>query len=318
MTFGFIAKGDNGALLASSDSANYEFAQRLTAGSVAGNVTTYTFSAVDYPMFFIEVPIGGKAGILDSTNTQVRIIGDGAYPVNVFKRVSSATGFGVAAFDSSGALTFKAGAQTLNVKAAGAMGIGGSFTGAGSMVSFPALASRTLYDQSDATVFFSDYVWQSFDTVYSCTTTQDYQIVGQSCTEVYYGSGSFICFPVYGWVPVTTCGYTTVTTTNVTSIYATVRTTNWYVQRSVARRVGVDTYVQDWVTHTSGYYKDVVGWQYYTSSFSPFAPPGYVSSVPVFFEGSPYTGASGVYTKNNAFPYSNGQMKSINATILTS
>jgi hypothetical protein len=89
------------------------------------------------------------------------------------------------------------------------------------------------------------------------------------------------------------------------------------VQRSVARRTGTNTYVQDWVTHTSGYYKNVIDWQYYTSSFSPFAPSGYTPPVIGFASGSPFTGADSVYTKDNTFPYSNGQTKSISATILT-
>ncbi|MDZ7892319.1 MAG: hypothetical protein U5L73_11255 [Rhodoferax sp.] len=303
MTFGFIAKGDNGALLASSDSANYEFAQRLTVGSVAGNVTTYTFSAVDYPMFFIEVPIGGKAGILDSTSTQVRIIGDGAYPVNVFKRVSSAAGFGVAAFDPSEALTFKAGAQTLNVRAAGAMGIGGSFTGAGSMVSFPALASITERSASEADVYYAYYVYTTFEQTYVCR--DEFQ-----CNTDY--QGNFSC----GYV--TVCGYEMIRTDHTVDVIPRVRTTNWALKRSVARRTGPDTYVQDWVVHTSGFYKDVVAINYFEYSFSPSAPPGYNPPPFIFDPGSSFTGAFGFYSKDNTFPYSNGQTKAIAASILTS
>lgn len=315
MTFGFIAKGDTGALLASSESANYEFAQRMTSGSTVGNVTTYGFSYVDFPMFFIEVPVGGKAGILDFTSTTVRIIADGVYPVNVFKRVESASGFGIAAFDAAGALTFKANASILNVQAAGAMGIGGSFTGNGSMVSFPALASQTLYSYTDALVYYTYYGWATVDMIYVCNTT--YSLVPvQTCTYDY--TFGYICVTTgYDYVPTTTCGYQSVITNYMTDVYANVRTTTWAVQRSVARRTGANTYVQDWVTHTSGYYKDVIDWQYYTSSFSLFAPSGYTPPLIGYMSGSPYTGADSVYTKDNTFPYSNGQTKSISATILT-
>ncbi len=303
MTFGFIAKGDSGALLASSDSANYELSQRLTGGSVSGNVTTYTFNAVDYPMFFIEIPIGGKAGILDSTNTQVRIIGDGSYPVNVFKRVSSAAGFGIAAFDGSGKLTFKAGAQTLNVKAAGTMGIGGSFTGAGSMVSFPALASITERSSSDADVHYTWYVYTTFEQTYVCRDEF------QCNTDAF---GNFSC----GYV--TVCGYEMVQTDHTVDIIPRVRTTNWALKRSVARRTGANSYVQDWVVHTSGYYKDVVSINYFEFSNSPNAPAGYTPPTFFYDPNSSFTGASGFYSKNNTFPYSDGQTKAIAATILTS
>jgi hypothetical protein len=258
--------------------------------------------------------VGGKAGILDFTSTTVRIIADGVYPVNVYKRVSSASGFGIAAFDAAGALTFKANASILNVQAAGAMGIGGSFTGNGSMVSFPALASQTLYSYTDAWVYYDAYFWVTIDPYYSCTTTYGYVDV-YSCN--YDPTLGFVCGYFPSWQPITTCGFQNITTNHNTFVYAKVRTTNWAVQRSVASRTGMNTYVQDWVTHTSGYYKQVIDWQYGTDSFSPTAPPGYVSPVIGFASGSPFTGADSVYTKDNTFPYSNGQTKSISATILT-
>jgi len=322
MTFGFIAKGDTGALLASSESANYEFAQRVTSGSSSGNVTTYSFSAVDFPMFFIEVPVGGKAGILDFTNTTVRIIADGVYPVNVFKRVSNASGFGIAVYDAAGSLTFKANANILNVKATGSMGIGGGFGGAGSMVSFPALASVTNSSTAQETIYYQSYGWTTVDTVYVCrdvfqcnyVTTYDFSC-GMDATGNfscgYVANSNFVCGTV------TTCGYEQILTQHFTDVYAVVRITYWNLQRAVAKRTTPSNYAQDWVQHTSGYYKEVIGWNYFTSSMTWNAPPNYQPPPTFNGSGAPDYGAVGYYTKANTFPYSNGQTKSISATILT-
>jgi len=315
MTFGFIAKGDTGALLASSESANYEFSQRITSGNIYGNVIEYSFSPVDYPVFFVEVPVDGKAGILDFTNNYVRIIGDAAYPVNVYKRVSGVSGFGIAAYDSTGLLAFKASSGILNVLAVGAMDVGGTFTGNGSMVSFPALASKTLSSYSDSWENFDTYVFDTYDWVYTCHTEWQYVQVQNCGFDPVLG---YSCTYTYEFQPVEVCGWTQVVTMHTVFVQAQVRTTNWSVQRAVARRTGANNYAQDWVTHKSGYYKEVVDWRYIDvqSSLLP-KPDGYNPPYIPFVPGSPYVGADGVYTRDNVFPYSNGQTKSISATILT-
>ena len=314
MTYGFVAKGDNGALLASSESANYELAQRVVAATQSGNVYTYYFTPTRFPVFFIEIPLGGKAGILDSTESSVRIIADGLYPLRVYRRITQASGYGIAVYDTSNKLTFRAGAGILNVQNAGQMVIGSAFTGRGEAVSFPSLASRTLTSASTAAVEGDAIVWQTYEMVYVCQTNYVFTIVGQSCTD--YGT-FVICFPEYGMVPVTTCSYEFITNTWMTIPVHTVRTTNWAVQRAVANKASTNTYVQDWVTHTSGYYKEILTTEFVSINIgtSYNAPAGYIP--PPQFAGSPFWGFAGIYSSNNTFPYSNGQTKQIAATILT-
>ena len=296
MTYGFVAKSTNGALLASSDSANYELAQKLSFGTRTGNVTVYYFTAVEFPMFFVETPIGGTAGILDFTNNSVRIIGNGNYTVNVYKRVSSVSGFGIAAYDSQSKLTFKANANILNVLAVGAMNVGGSFTGAGNSVAFPAVASTTTLTSADALVPHSTYtterwVWVTFQ---SGTTASGYPIYSQTQIK-----------QVTTW-----------------QIYGTVRTHTWAVKRAVARRLNSTAYAHDWEIHTSGFYKEVLSW-----STKPIGSSGSLEfinngsanypAIPPVQPNSAMTGYDGVFTKDNTFPYSNGQTVTAAATILT-
>jgi len=297
MTYGFIAKSTNGALLASSDSANYELSQRISSGTRTGNVVVYYFTPVEFPVFFVETPIGGTAGILDFTNNSVRIICNGNYPVNVYKRVSSVSGFGIAAYDSKSKLTFKANTNILNVLSAGYMNIGGNFTGLGNSVAFPAVASTTTLVVSEANVPYSTY--------------QTSQTVWVTFISGYDQWGS----PIYS--------KTTTTVRTTWQVYALVRTHTWAVKRAVARRLHSTGYSQDWEVHSSGFYKKVLSW---TSKPIGSDQPleqivlgsGYYPPIPPTTPDSIVNGFSGAFTQDNTFPYSNGQTISAIATILTS
>lgn len=306
MTWGFIAIDDNGNLLASSESANYELSARYTNGVRSGNVTTYAISPVDAPVVFIEVPVGGRAALLYVNGGTVRVIGDGNYPIIVYRRISGADGFGVSAYDAAGNLTFKATENLLNVQAIGTMGIGGNFSGAGSAVSFPALASITEKSTSESWEYFDYWIYQELVTVYECN--QEFQCNYDG------GTGQFVC----DWV--TVCGYNTQWVDTIVWIYARVKTTAWAVKRAVAKRVASNTYQQEWEVHASGYYKEVIDWAASYTTVNPAfitLPPGYTPGIIGYDPDSEFTGASGYFTMNNTFPYSNGQTASISATIMT-
>jgi hypothetical protein len=257
-------------------------------------------------MVFIEIPIGGRAAILYCDGSTVRVIGDGNYAINVYRRVQNASGYGVAAFDSGANLTFKAGVNMLNVQGVGSMGIGGSFSGVGSAVSYPALASVTEVSTSTEWVLYQSWIQQDLVTFYECHTENQCNWDGYTNT--------FTCGPV------TVCGYQSQWIQTLVFIYALVKKTTWTVKRAVARRTGASTYQQEFEAHSSGYYKEVIDIAAGSGTLNPTfgsLPPGYIPP-PIFFDrNSLFTGASGYYTMDNKFPYSNGQSASISATIMT-
>lgn len=326
MTFGFVAIADNGNLLASSDSANYELSGRYTNGVRTGTVTEYVITPVDYPIIFIEIPVGGKAALLTVSGSLVRVIGDGNYPINVYRRVQGAAGYGVAAFDATGAMTFKADAGLLNVRSIGTMGVGGSFSGQGTAISFPSLASYTTKYESTGEVYADRFVTNDTQWRYVCTTHWVYQCKQEwECGDKYdpfSGKYKYVCELVTrcAYVPEERCKWESYIITTITYVYAVVKTTNWAVYRSVARRVSETEYVQDWEVHVSGYYKDVVGWRSYDVTLNPlgyYLPPGYIPPTYFYDPTSDYYGYSGAFTALSTFPYSNGQSKSITASIMT-
>lgn len=326
MTYGFVAIADNGNLLASSESANYEFIARYINGVRSGNITTYTIAPVDYPLVFIEIPIGGRAAILYCSGQTVRVIGDGNYAINVYRRVQSASGYGVAAFDSAASLTFKAGAEMLNVRGVGSLSVGGSFSGDGDACAFPACASRTVTSESVSYEYFTTYIWTTTESLFSCqyeyTCQQEYVCSYQTI----YGfvNGYFTSWQEY------VCGYQNVCDNrqvcafrwynidHISFVYAKVKRTSWSVYRSVAKRVSANQYAQEWELHSSGFYKEVIGWQtdQIENSITPL-PQGYLPPFIGIIPDSAFTGYSGYFTKDNTFPYSNGQTASISATIMT-
>jgi hypothetical protein len=84
---------------------------------------------------------------------------------------------------------------------------------------------------------------------------------------------------------------------------ALVKTTTWAIERGVARLNSGGTQVSfDWLTHKSGYYKQIL--QYDSGSFSMATsgglPVGYVP-LPAFISAN--EAWAGELTKNNTFPY---------------
>jgi len=225
MTYGFIAYSDSGSLVASSDSFNYELSQRVVSGSRVGNVTTYSITAVPFPLVFVELPVGGSAGILQVSGTTVKIIGNGNYPIRVYRRMTPATGYGLAVYNASQELTFKASGTALNVATSSSLGIGGTVSSVGEAVSYASVASRTTKSVSTSgpTPYLNNYVYE----------------FSSGCAVYAYGSwySDYVKPSMSTW-----------------NLSATWTITNWAVHRSVVVRTG-SGFSFAWEVHTSGYFK---------------------------------------------------------------
>ena len=315
MTYGFVAISDAGNLLASSESANYELSQRIVSGSRSGNVTTYNFSAVANPLVFVELPVGGTAGILQCTSSTVKIIGNGNYPIRVYKRITPPSGYGVAVYDQAGAPTFKASQSMLNAQFVGELPIGGAINSSAGAVSYSSAASYTTKSESTSG-------WQQVGLFAKYTST--------NC--VTYGGWRYDYVTGQQVWDASIVTYTTVSVQLNYSYQAKIKTTGWAVYRSAARNDGA-TKSFVWEAHSVGSYSQFVqtrlvfqnyqvlgcGGTYNTDMINAMIGPN--SGVTPGVESAARAGyevSTGAFTKDSQFPYSNGESRSTTATIMTS
>lgn len=285
--FGGFFIGDNASLLVTPDTPCYELVGDFSATSRSGNVNTYTVNTPEYPFVFVRCGAGQAAGLLavegSSGAWRVSVLSSVNATIQVFVplRAAPRTGYGVATFAPDGSPVFSSVRPVLNARGANALTEFLSFSvpSAIDMVSYTSGPVRP-----NATVVNSTEVVGTFrytDVRYTC--------IQQGFNQ--FGGPNFVC------------GFQNVIIT--VTVYANIRTTNWTVDRGVARINSAGTAVTfDWLLHKSGFYKQILS--YFASSWSGStgpngAPLGY--AVPPSFVNSVINDVSGELSITNAYPY---------------
>lgn len=348
--FGAMFRADDGSLLVTSDTPCYELWGTFAPTGRSGNVNTYSVNAPEFPLIAVNCGAGNSAGVLAVEG------GAGAWTVSVLSSVScdilafipisgsASSGYGLAAYDSSGRLVFDSTRKILNARHVSMLSEGASFqsTSGINTVSYTSGPVRPAKSESEELVLveswgYSEVVYQCrFETQYNCYQEQVYV-----CNNVYVCTPTFSCTvdPFTGGFSCgyvdscgfqTVCGFETQTVcrtevvqicefVNIISfadIYGLIKTTNWTIDRGVAS-VGYDGLTSfSWLQHKSGYYKQVLSYQTfsYSSATVNGLPVGY-TPPPVFFVGA--EAFEGELNKDNTFPYTSDRANNIPLACIT-
>lgn len=305
MTYGAYFIADDGSLLVSSEQPCYEYVDTYTAASRSGNVNTYNVPIADYPLVLINCGTSGKAGLLAIEGSSgawvISVLADAAYGIKVFKVIGGTpSGYGLATFSSTGSVCFDSSKKILNAKAVTTIGSGitASTPTGTDMVAYTSGQVQANKSVSEDWVFVEEYL--TGETVYICEP-------------------QYVCdFDIFGgyW-----CTYQTVCRfeyiTSYISIYAKVRTTNWTLDRGVAKmNSGSNQVTFDWLRHKEGYYKEILSYtaDVFSSGGGVPAPIGYTPTALFFVNTETF---SGELTKNNTYPYSETFNNMVNLTCIT-
>lgn len=335
--WGVIVKSNTGDTLISPDSRTYEFVGEHTPYSRTGNVSLYDIPGAETPIVFLQCGQGNAAGILaierTETGHRVTALSTSNCSAQVFRIMADdASGYGVASYDRSGRLAFSSARNVLNVRGAGVISEGSSFSTPVNtdMVSYTCGPVRPASSTADRWVFVESFTVLSSD--YQCgfeTVCRDEFTCGfvRECRTVgTFIDGNFVlveeCIDVFKCVQTTVCNtefvcrFVTISTTFF--VHAAVRRTSWSIDRGTARLTSGQV-AFDWTRHLSGFYDQVLN--YYVDvlpSSAPFGgtvspgyvPPGIWFSGNVLFEGQ--------LSQNNTFPYTTSRANEIPLTCLAS
>jgi hypothetical protein len=317
--WGAFIKSQDGTLLVTPDTPCYELVGEYWPTSRSGNVNTYTINSGTYPLIFVRCGLNQSAGVLAiqtiSNGYRIEVLSTADCPIQVFRIIEGTeSGYGMATYSTSGQLVFASSRNVLNVRNAGNISEGASFSSSPGvdMVSYTCGPVRPSSSIADRWVFVTAY--GGFEQQWVCR-------FGYYCEDSF--SCGFDMFGNYtcGWQPVCTwqtrCGFESVTVTWY--IYARVRRTSWTIERGTAR-INSSNITFSWVLHLSGYYDEVLYYQedkVSTPSIgggavlgSGYSPPTTWTTQNVRFEGQ--------LTKDNRYPYTTSRANEISLTCLTS
>jgi hypothetical protein len=327
--WGVIVKSTTGDTLISPDSRTYEFVGEYTPYSRTGNISLYDIPGAETPIVFLQCGQGNAAGILaverTETGHRVTALSTSNCSAQVFRVMADdASGYGVASYDRSGRLAFSSARNVLNVRGAGVISEGSSFSAPANtdMVSYTCGPVRPASSTTDRWVFVQTYT--EFSTDYQCgfeTVCRDQTTCGlvRSCSDS--SPGFEICIDVFECTTTTVCNLEFVCRSVFVStqyfVYAAVRRTNWHIDRGTARITSTQVGF-DWTRHLTGFYDTVLYYTVDSFSTAPFGgtirpgyvPPGAWITGNVFFEGQ--------LTQNNTFPYTTSRANEIPLTCLAS
>jgi hypothetical protein len=336
--WGVIVKSTTGDTLISPDARTYEFVGEYTPYSRTGNISLYDIPGAETPIVFLRCGQGNAAGILaveiTATGHRVTALSTSNCSAQVFRVMADdASGYGVASYDRSGRLAFSSARNVLNVRGAGVISEGSSFSTPANtdMVSYtcgpvrPASSTTERYELVESGTV-SDFVYVC-RTAFECRTELVCGFVEVCGFESVFdfGLGTFVnqyvcrsefrCDNVTTCGTFTTCGFETVFTQYYTA--ALIRRTTWSIDRGAAQ-INANTVSFTWLLHVNGYYDTVVGYTTGTSSSFSFNGPVPIGYSPpptwfgenVFFEGQ--------LTQNNTFPYTTSRANEIPLTCLAS
>jgi hypothetical protein len=335
--WGVIVRSSTGDTLISPDSRTYEYVGEYQPTSRSGNINTYFVPGGEPPVIFAQCGLGNVAGTLAveavSGGYQVTVLSNVGCAIQAFRIMSGeATGNGVATYDRSGRLVFDSSKNVLNVRNAGSLAEGTSFSRASGvdMVSYTCGPVRPASSTADRWVFvetrtdFTIVTECGFETVCEdrlvCGWVQECRTVGviidgqfQLVQECY---NNFVCNTVTECSPRFVCRDRLVSTTSY--IFALVRRTNWSIDRGVAR-INTTTISFDWLRHLSGFYDTVI--RYDVTQFSSYfgsggvPAPSYLAPVLWITQNVLFEGA---LTANNTFPYTTSRANVISLSCLAS
>lgn len=309
--FGGAIISDNG-LVASSDYPGYMKHEVVSSYSRDGNVNTFFTSSPTYPMVFAK-PVGTAAVAILAIRSGVSgyyvdVLCDGACSIIVFRSISgAASGYGVAFYNASGALTYSSESDMLMCNSIASMADGVSVGVTGDAVSYSA-AWLSCSKTNTAELPLID-TWYWVTTYY----TQDWvckdELQWQCGTE-----NQWVCGPVYdyasnryidvcGYAPVYVCKYVSVNVCNYVQtlhsvdnyreIYADVTKTDWSIYRGAVFFSG-GTLNFRWILHKSGFFRTLNG---VTDA------PGYVKPTYNAFYASQWGAHNGSIASGGSFPY---------------
>lgn len=334
--FGAFFRADDGSLLVTSDTPCYEMVGQFSPTSRSGNVNTYRVTSQAFPLIVVNCGAGNKAGVLavegGAGNWTVSVLSNVVCDILAFVPIAgtATSGYGLAAYDSSGRLVFDSFRKVLNARHVGSLAEGVSFQSTAGVNSVAYTSGPVRPTSSASQQWVNVAFWPYSDTQYVCRFEQQYV-----CRQeyVFVCNLQYVCTPVFtcNYDPVTgssscgyvdSCGYQTVcgnelqtvcrfenvevcgfvTVTNLAQIDALVRTTNWSIDRGVATISASGVIGFDWLLHKSGYYKQILEYATFQYSFSTVGglPIGYVPR-PIFVDqNSVYEGE---LSKDNTYPY---------------
>ncbi len=289
--FGGFFIGEGGTLLVTPDTPCYELVGDFSAASRSGNVNTYNVNTPEYPLVFVRCGTGQAAGLLavegSSGAWRVSVLSTVRATIQVFVplRAAPKVGHGLMTFAPNGSPVFSSLRPVLNVRDVGALT---------EFSSFPLRAPLDMVSYTSGPVRPNATTVDSVETVGSFRYTDvRYTCIQQGFNQ--FGGPNYVC------------GYQNVIIT--VFVYARIRTTNWTIDRGVARVNSAGTAVGfDWLLHKSGFYKQILS--YFASSWSGStgpngAPLGY--AVPQSFIDSVITNVSGELSITNAYPYTSSR-----------
>ncbi len=348
MSYGLVVVSDTGTAIINGDSPSFEYFGAFDATAISGNVHTFAIDTGGWlPLCFLKVPDGKSGSILsmEKDNSVFTIVAlmDFTDKLYIFRVVhGTPTGFGLAAWGSNGALIYDSHSTMLNVRKIEACGFslsaisdgnnmtlfnGGSVRPHSSVSYFDGVAGVTVQYRSVTT--YEAFTNQHYE-------WRDYQSYESVCSWQYVnGYNTYVCS--YQWVTrqrmemvdFTDWHWVTRNYTDWYYVYAHVKKTDWYIDRSVVKRSG-DSYLVDWMRHETGYYNEVVSgytvYWYSSGNLGNAAPAqsglgfndliglgGDISTTCMALDAE-HTG--GHFDKNNTFPYANSNYNVEDANII--
>lgn len=342
--WGAFIKSDDGSLLVTPDTRCYEFAGEYWPVARSGNVNTYDVGLSEYPLIFVNVGVGGAAGILavetGPAGWRISVLATTSCPILVFQRIGgSASGYGMAVYGANGQLVFDSSRNVLNVRNASNLSEGVSFGAASGVdtVSYTCGPVWPSQSQAERWEFIEFYAMPDHE--YVCTLQQVCEPIYR-CNQVYQctPTSTYVCgFDFFGnyscsFQTVNSCGYVTqcdyvtecrldyvctwVAITTYYSVYARIRRTNWEIRRGTAQ-INAGSVSFAWLLHKSGFYDEVLYITTATDSMPVgpgFVPPGYIP--PPGWQPTKEQ-VQGELNKTNVYPYTTSRANQIGLTCLT-
>ena len=348
--FGALFRADDGSLLVTSDTPCYELFGTHAPYTRSGNVNMYVVPSNVFPLIVVNCGTSGKAGVLavqsSAQGWTVSVLADSSCDILSFVPISGnvTTGYGLATYDAQGNLVFDSFRKILNARHINALTEGASFQSTAGVNSV-AYTSGTVRPQKSVTTqtvsvasfAYTDVVYQCrYEVQYNCYQEQVYVCNYVAVVVPIFvcgidAFGNFSCGFEDSIVYQNVCGFETqtvcrtetvqicefITVLNIAEIYASVRTTSWTIDRSVASLAPTGQVIFEWLLHKSGYYKEVLSYEtvgYSQALGGNNLPVGYIPPLSFFTTNEAFEGE---LSKDDTYPYTTNRVNTLPIECIT-